>query len=164
MGLTTVNSLFKEKQMFRSPLTQSLIRNNNNPIKYEVYNTLGTVENFFNQFDKIQDAVGGNYPPYNVVSLKDGTRQIQLALAGWKTEDIEVSLDQNLLNVEGKRPESSFEEIEYLHRGIGLRNFTRQWTLSNLMSVDKVEFLDGLLKITLSIAEPESQKKLLPIT
>lgn len=163
MGLTTVHSLFKEKQMFGSPLTQTLIANNRNPIKYEVFNTIDTVENFFSKLDKIQDAAGGNYPPYNIVSTDNNVRQIQLALAGWKTEDIEVSLEHNLLTVQGKKPEDT-KEVEYLHRGIGLRNFTRQWTLSNLMSVDSVEFTDGLLKITLKISDVESQKKLLPIT
>lgn len=150
--------------MFTSPLTTSII-NKNNPFKYEIYNTLGSVEEFFNKFDKIQDAVGGSYPPNNIIVVDDNTRLVEIALAGWKKEDIEVSIEgtNNLLTVEGKRPEST-EEVKYIHRGIGLRNFTRQWKMSNSTSVESVTFEDGLLKILVKIASPESERRLLPIS
>lgn len=148
--------------MFSSPLTNAIIKNQN-PLKYEIYNTLGSVEDFFNKFDKFHDTIGGNYPPYNTICVDDKTRKVEIALAGWKKEDIEVSTENNLLTVEGKRPETTTEPT-YFHRGIALRNFTRQWKMSEATSIGAVTFEDGLLSIVVNIEEPESQKKLLPIS
>ena len=83
--------------------------------------------------------------------------RLEIALAGYQREDIEVSSEWNKLCVEAKKVEDSTDE--YIHHGLAKRAFTRTWTLSDDVVVGDVTFSDGLLTILLSRVIPEHQKK-----
>ena len=81
-----------------------------------------------------------NYPPYNIVKHSDNKFVIELAVAGFKDGDINVTVDKNLLTVEGQQALELNSNVEYLHRGISARNFSRTFTLA-----DHVEVVDPSL-------------------
>jgi len=98
-----------------------------------------------------------NYPPYNLVKETSIDFKLEIALAGYKREDIEVYSEWNKLFVDVKK--SSDDDLEYVHRGLARRAFTRTWTLSDDVVIDGVDFVDGLLTIKLKRVIPEHQKK-----
>jgi molecular chaperone IbpA len=83
--------------------------------------------------------------------------RLEVALAGYKREDIEVTTEWNKLFVEAKKIDDSTDE--YLHKGLAKRAFIRSWTLSDDVVVGDVSFGDGLLTIKLNRVIPEHQKK-----
>jgi molecular chaperone IbpA len=97
-----------------------------------------------------------NFPPYNLIQESSTQYTLEIALAGYRREDIEVSTEWNKLFVEVKKSEN---EYEYLHNGIARRAFTWSRTLSDDVEVSDVKFNDGLLTITLNRIIPEHQKK-----
>ena len=93
------------------------------------------------------------YPPYNIV--KDGNNfQIEIALAGFKKEEVFVYTEHGKLFVEGQK-EDKETDVNYSHKGIAQRSFTRSWTLTEDWRVDGVESEDGLLSVTLQKVVPE---------
>jgi len=118
----------------------------------------------FNRLDAFSDSQSVNYPPYNIFKLSDTEQEVQIALAGFKKEDIEVAVERQVLTV---RATHSTEEGtgSYIHKGIGYRNVARNWQLGDNAAVDTVTFVNGLLCIKVKLEVPEEQqRKLLPIT
>lgn len=101
---------------------------------------------------------GTNYPPYNVVKFSDDKFAIELAVAGFKDGDIDVTVEKNQLSVRGEKVVDLNETVEYLHRGISARNFHRSWTLADHVEVVGAEVKDGILTINLERQIPEEQK------
>ncbi len=99
-----------------------------------------------------------NYPPYNLIKHDSSNFTIEIALAGFKREEIEVSTEQNILRVTSK-VEKRDSERTYLHKGLSNRSFTRNWQLGDDVRVSSVDFVDGLLTISLEKIIPEHQKK-----
>jgi molecular chaperone IbpA len=97
-----------------------------------------------------------NFPPYNLIQESSTQYTLEIALAGYRKEDIEVSTEWNKLFVEVKKSEN---EYEYLHNGIARRAFTWSRTLSDDVEVSDVKFENGLLTISLNRIIPEHQKK-----
>lgn len=133
------------------------------------YNT-SNIQKFLNDIDK--NFIGGdewlhrfgtahesstNYPPYNLVKESGERFRLEIALAGYQKEDIEVSTEWNKLFVEAKKVEDSTDE--YVHHGLAKRAFTRTWTLSDDVVVGEVSFYNGLLTIILNRVIPDHQKK-----
>ena len=98
-----------------------------------------------------------NYPPYNYIKLDNITFKLEIALAGFKKEEIKVYTENNKLFVEGKTAEK--EELEYLHKGLATRDFTRVWTISDDVVLESVEYVDGVLTIVMKRVIPEHQKR-----
>jgi len=98
-----------------------------------------------------------NYPPYNIVRGSDGRTLLEIALAGFSKEDIEVSTEQNILTVKASTKEE--EERTYSHKGIATRDFNRSWQLGDSIEVDGVDYKDGLLTVSLHKVLPEHQQK-----
>jgi molecular chaperone IbpA len=121
---------------------------------------------FDNVFDELlrinaQQANGTNYPPYNVVKHDDDHFAIELAVAGFNIGDISITLEKNLLTIKGEQTQTLDElekEVEYLHRGISARNFTRTFTLAEHVEVTGAASENGILKIELERKVPEEQK------
>ena len=92
-----------------------------------------------------------NYPPFNLVQVSNVESRLELALAGFKKEEVNVYTEYGKLFVEGQK-EDKETDTTYVHRGVGSqRSFTRSWTLSDETEVGSVVFEDGLLTITLVI-------------
>ena len=100
----------------------------------------------------------GQYPPYNIVKESAEKWRLELALAGFKKEEINVYTQDGKLFVEGQR-EDTESGTTYVHRGMAQRSFTRSWTLSDETEVRSVSFEDGLLSITLGKVVPEAHKR-----
>jgi molecular chaperone IbpA len=118
-------------------------------------NSIG-LDEWFKRFDTAFES-HTNYPPYNLVKESSVDFRLEIALAGYKREDIEVTTEWNKLFVEAKKSGNS--DDEYLHQGLAKRAFTRTWTLSDDVVVGDVFFEDGLLTIKLNRVIPEHQKK-----
>lgn len=97
-----------------------------------------------------------NYPPYNLVKQDSITFRLEVALAGFRKEEIIVTTESGKLFVEGQTEK---EDVEYVHQGLAKRAFTRSWTLSDDVEVRNVVFEDGLLTIELKRIIPEHQQR-----
>jgi len=131
--------------------------------RWEQYSpvTLG-MEQIFSRLDALQDS-GGNYPPYNIVNREEGVQELEIALAGWSRDDIEVITERNVLTVSATR--EGADSRVFTHKGISTRTFAKNWQLSDDVTVDKVSYQDGLLTIRLVKEIPEAQqRKVLPIS
>ena len=101
----------------------------------------------------------GQYPPYNIVKESAEKWRLELALAGWSADQVEVSTEQNVLLVKSKEQDPSTKEEQYVHRGVASRTFTRGFNLSDDVEIGKVEFVNGMLTIDLQKVIPEHQKR-----
>jgi molecular chaperone IbpA len=120
---------------------------------------------FDNIFDELQrvsaQQTNQNYPPYNIVKHSEDKFVIELAVAGFREGDINITVDKNVLTIEGQQIESLDEltkEVEYVHRGISSRNFTRTFTLADHVEVLDANSQNGILSITLERKVPEALK------
>jgi molecular chaperone IbpA len=99
-----------------------------------------------------------NYPPYNLIKHDSSNFTIEVALAGFKREEIEVSTEQNILRVTSKNEDKDTTRT-YLHKGLSKRSFIRTWQLAEDVRIKDVVFEDGLLTIDLEKIIPEHQKR-----
>ena len=98
-----------------------------------------------------------HYPPYNIVRTGEDSYRISLAVAGFKPEQISVTVHQNALTITGQVSEKPGES-EFLHRGIAGRPFERRFNLADYVEVKRASFEDGLLQIELERQVPDSLK------
>jgi molecular chaperone IbpA len=118
-------------------------------------NSIG-MDEWFKRFDTVYES-HTNYPPYNLVKESSIDFRLEIALAGYKRDDLRVSTEWNKLSVESGKVRNSGDE--YLHQGLAKRAFIRTWTLSDDVVVGDVSFEDGLLTIKLNRVIPEHQKR-----
>ena len=111
-------------------------------------------------FDRLfkQHETSSNYPPYNLIQVSNVESLLELALAGFKKEEINVYTQDGKLFVEGQK-EDVESSTNYLHRGMAQRSFTRAWTLSDETEVGSVTFEDGLLSVVLRKIVPEHHQR-----
>jgi molecular chaperone IbpA len=109
-------------------------------------------------FNQRLQQMNGNYPPHNIVKYSDTKYAIEIAVAGFKKNEITVEVDQDQLIVRGTQGEIETEGKEYLHRGLASRNFEQTWTLAEYMEVKDAEVKDGMLIIEIERIVPESLK------
>ena len=116
-------------------------------------------------FDRLFDLVDeslryqpeDNYPPCNITRTGENTYRISLAVAGFKPEQIGVTVNQNVLIVTGNADEKQ-DEGEYLYRGIAGRSFERRFNLADYIVVKGASLDEGLLQIELELELPEAMK------
>ena len=102
-----------------------------------------------------------NYPPYNIVKHSEDAFAIELAVAGFREGDINITLEKNVLTIKGEQTVSLDElekDVEYVHRGISARNFDRVFTLADYVEVIGAKAENGILTIELERQVPEEQK------
>ena len=99
-----------------------------------------------------------NYPPYNLIKHDSSNYEVQLALAGFKREEIEVSTESNILKVTTKTAGTD-PKVEYLHKGVSRRSFVFTKQLGDDVRVVDVAFTDGLLIISLEKIVPDHMKR-----
>lgn len=108
--------------------------------------------------DRAGKGTGDGYPPYNIERIsKDGDRaellRITLAVAGFTREQLDITLEDNQLNVRGKQQDD--KERDFLYRGIAARQFSRTFVLADGIEVKSADLSNGLLCIDLHRLEPE---------
>ena len=115
---------------------------------------------FDNMFDELMrtSQANTNYPPYNIVKHSEDSFAIELAVAGFKEGEIDITLERNQLTVKGEVFTEVESSKEYLHRGISARAFTRSWTLADHVEVVGAKSENGILTISLERKIPEEQK------
>ena len=95
-----------------------------------------------------------NYPPYNLIQLNNHESKLEIALAGFKKDELQVYTEFGKLYVEGKKEES--EDVgEFVHKGLAQRSFQRIWQITDDTKVGSVGFADGLLTVELEKIVPE---------
>ena len=115
-------------------------------------NSIG-MDDYLNRFWDGVDT-SSNYPPYNVIQVNNVESRLEIALAGFKKDEVSVYTEFGKLYVEGIK-EKSEVDAEYTHRGLAQRSFTRTWTLSEDCEIRQVSFNDGLLVVQLGKIVPE---------
>ena len=97
--------------------------------------------------DRVAKTAGDGYPPYNIEQIGEDALRITLAVAGFKPGDVDITLEENQLNIRGRQGEE--KERAYLHRGIAARQFQRSFVLAEGIEVTGAEMDNGLLHIDL---------------
>ena len=95
-----------------------------------------------------------NYPPYNLIQLNNHESKLEIALAGFKKDEVKVYTEFGKLYVEGKKEESEIDGT-FVHKGLAQRDFQRVWTITDDTEVRSVKFEDGLLTVNLNKVVPE---------
>ena len=116
-------------------------------------NSIG-MDDYLNRFWDDAVATTSNYPPYNLVQVNNVESRLEIALAGFKKDEVSVYTEFGKLYVEGKKEESK-DVGEFVHKGLAQRSFSRVWTISDDTEVRGVEFTDGLLLVQLGKIVPE---------
>ncbi len=115
-------------------------------------------------FDRLADLLdsasteaASGYPPYNIERTGENAYRVEIAVAGFKTEDLNIEVKENLLTVQGRKPAND-EAKRYLHRGLAERNFERKFQLADYVVVEDAQLANGLLSISLKRELPEALK------
>ena len=115
------------------------------------------MEDYFDRLGTLHETTS-NYPPYNLIQVSNVESRLELALAGFRKEEVNVYTQDGKLFVEGQKADTESDR-NYLHRGMAQRSFTRSWTLSDETEVRSVTFEDGLLIIDLAKIVPDHHKR-----
>ena len=156
MGLTKLTLLTQEETMTSRDLS--------------IFNTLRPFSiGFDDMFDQFENMLGNggltmqsNYPPYNIRRTGKDNYAIEVALAGFNKNDVEVEFEDNLLTVRTKKVNKTdvgSEDGEIIHKGISQRQFARSFTIAEDVKVNGAELKDGLLTISCERIVPEYKKK-----
>lgn len=111
-------------------------------------------------FDLLESSAIGqgaeNYPPFDLIRLDDNHYRINLAVAGFTRDEIEITAQQNQLIVSGRKEDD--DKVEYIHRGIANRQFERRFGLADFIKVTDADMKDGMLSIDLVREIPEAMR------
>ena len=117
-------------------------------------------------FDRLADQLdaaarteaASGYPPYNIERTGENDYRIEIAVAGFKPEELNVEVKENLLTVTGRKAANDGDARQYLHRGLAERNFERKFQLTDYLVVVDADLSNGLLSIALKRELPEALK------
>lgn len=146
-----------------TPLRQflSAVENTSFPQEFHQYSV-----GFDRLFDELAYATrhvasAQNYPPHNILQFGEHEFAIELALAGFDINDLDVSVERGVLSIKGTRPEPSNAETapKYLHRGLALRSFVKEIPLADDIYAKDASFEHGILRIHLERVLPEKDKR-----
>lgn len=121
----------------------------------EFHRSILGMDRLMNDFNRLDNS---GYPPYNIESIGEDKYQITLALAGFKRDDLDITVKEGLLSIEGKKAEIESKDRQFIHRGIANRAFTRQWKLAEYVEVVDATMEDGLLFVLLERQVPEEKQ------
>ena len=108
-----------------------------------------------------------NFPPYNIIKIAEFSYDIEMAVAGFSEEDLEIDYADNVLTISSKETEpfkdsdgkSNSSLVEYIHKGIAVRKFTKKFTLAEDVIVKDAVLANGMLTISMEKVVPEGKKK-----
>jgi molecular chaperone IbpA len=103
------------------------------------------------------DSAAGGYPPYNIERTDENAYRVEIAVAGFRSEELSIEVKENLLTVTGRKAAND-EPRRFLHRGLAERNFERKFQLADYVIVTEANLADGLLSIALKRELPEALK------
>jgi len=129
---------------------------------------MGLSVGFDRMFNRMMDfpntSQDSGFPPYNIRKEDDYNYVIEVALAGFSETDIEVEVKDGIITVRSIEDKGT-DTTQYVHRGIARRSFSKSWTLSDDIVVNRAEFNNGLLNISLEkVVSEEKKPRLIPIT
>jgi molecular chaperone IbpA len=105
---------------------------------------------------------GSSYPPYNIIRLSDTETVLEVAVAGFKEDELNVVIEDEKLKICGKK--AAVETSSYIYKGIGTRAFEKSFALSKDTKVTKAEYADGILSVFVHYEVPEERKpKQIPV-
>lgn len=105
---------------------------------------------------KTAKTMGTNWPPFNLKKIDENKYVIEIAVAGFSKQDIEIELEEGVLKIKGQT--NSSEDETYLHKGIADRAFTRQFSLADTVEIKNAELVNGMLKVWLENIIPDYKK------
>jgi len=97
------------------------------------------------------------YPPYNIERTDENAYRIEIAVAGFRSEELNIEVKENLLTVQGRKAVND-DQRRFLHRGLAERDFERRFQLADYVIVTEAKLADGLLSISLKRELPEALK------
>ena len=102
----------------------------------------------------------GGYPPYNIETTGENAYRIEIAVAGFTTDELNIEVKENLLTVTGRKTanDDAAPQKTYLHRGLAERDFERRFQLADYVVVTDADLVNGLLSISLKRELPEALK------
>ena len=109
-------------------------------------------------FDSFWNTTQTNYPPYNLIHVSNEESRLEIAIAGFKKDDVKVYTEFGKIYVEAVKEEQE-DAGKFVHQGLARRSFQRAWTLSDDTEVRSVSFDDGLLSIVLGKVVPDHHKR-----
>jgi molecular chaperone IbpA len=119
-------------------------------------NIIREIENFMESDFKNNTAVS-NFPPHNILKVSDNVYVLELAVAGFSKNEIDISVKEGELQIKGDKLDKT-DKFNYLHRGIATRSFTKTIKIANTVEVRGANYSDGILSISLENVIPESKK------
>lgn len=128
-----------------------------------VKNAIGVDRFMQDVMHRLDNVNSGNYPPYNIILIDDDKYSLEIALAGFSKDDIEVSVENGQLTVSSKTVEETHDEdenesVKYLYKGISSRSFVRTFTLGEHIEVVGASMENGILHVALDRIVPEALK------
>jgi len=112
-------------------------------------------DSLFDELNALADRKESNYPAYNIAKDDDEHYRIELALAGFSTDEITIETEKGILTIEANKAE---ERGNYIHQGIAKRGFSKMFRLAEYMKVDDARFVDGILTVVLHREVPEADR------
>ena len=116
-------------------------------------------DRLFSLLDQVStsDASAQSYPPYNIERTDENAYRVEIAVAGFRPEELNIEVKENLLTVQGRKAAND-DQRRFLHRGLAERNFERRFQLADYVVVTEAKLADGLLSISLKRELPEALK------
>jgi len=116
------------------------------------------LDTMFNDVEhRLANQIQTNYPPYNVIKHDEDNYEVQLAVAGFRQDEVDITVENTQLMIKGTKFEEA-DTKEYLYRGLAARDFERHFTLGQYLEVAGAEIKDGLLIVKLKRNVPEAMK------
>ena len=133
-------------------------------MKVRTYNSPANWIGFNEIFDSLKSNQVEIYPPHNIIEVNDDESYIELAVAGFSIQDLEIETEKSELRITGKKPNSKYLDSQFRHRGISSKGFTKAFRLGEHVFAKEASCENGLLKIRLVREVPEAMKpKTIPI-
>ena len=114
-------------------------------------------DHIFDQLENIHKHAKDTYPPHNVVKHDPYNYEIELAVAGFSKEHIDIEVKDHVLTIKGDRPQRREQNL-YVHKGISARNWTKSFRLSEYTEVNGADLVDGILTVNLKVVLPEEKQ------
>ena len=112
-------------------------------------------DTLFEELNAVADRKESNYPAYNIVKDDEEHYRVEVALAGFSEDEINIQTEKGILTIEAKKAE---ERGNYIHQGIAKRAFSKMFRLAEYMKVDNAQLIDGILTVFLHREVPEADR------